>query len=79
MYLSGVKKTYRLTYESEDIRHAVFIKTAAKSRWTVGAHVLKSFCEYFGAKTELLDMYYENDRFTFISYTEKIMNGNGLS
>lgn len=73
----GVKKTYKLTYEAVDVRAAVFNKTTAKSRWSVGAHVLKSFSEYFGAKTEQLDMYYENGRFTFTSYTEKIMNGNG--
>jgi cell cycle checkpoint control protein RAD9A len=74
----GVKKTYKLTYEAVEVRHAVFNKATAKNHWSMGAHVLRSFSEYFGTNTEQLDMYYEASRFTFTSYTEKVMNGNGM-
>ena len=75
----GVKKTYKLTYESSEVMYAVFDKTVSKNHWSIGTHVLKSFGEYFGPKTEQLDIYYEGGRVTFTSYTEKIANGNGMS
>jgi len=74
----GVKQTYKLTYEAVEVRHAVFNKATAKNHWSMGAHVLRSFSEYFGTNTEQLDMYYEASRFTFTSYTEKVMNGNEI-
>ncbi|MCJ1477007.1 hypothetical protein MMC13_005678 [Lambiella insularis] len=74
----GVKKTYRLTYESMEVVYAVFDKNAAQNHWAINAQVLKSFVEYFGAKTEQLDMYYESGRVTFTSYTEKITNGKEI-
>ncbi|MCJ1254509.1 hypothetical protein MMC24_002324 [Lignoscripta atroalba] len=58
--------------------HALFDKSAANNRWSIGAHVLKTFSEYFGTKTEQLDVYCEGGRATFTSYTEKIMDGNEI-
>ena len=72
-----MKKTYKLTYESAKVQHAVFPKDGAKNHWCIGAHVLKSFSEYFGPKAEQLDIYYKTGRTTFTSYTEKIVNGSG--
>ena len=40
--------------------------------------MLRTFIEYFGAGTELLDIYSEEGRVTFTSYTEKVMNDMGL-
>lgn len=74
----GVIKTYRLTYESVEVVHAVFNKDTAKNKWKIGAHVLKSWIEYFGVGTEHLDICSENGRVSFTSYTEKIMDGRGL-
>lgn len=74
----GVIKTYKLTYESIEVMHAVFNKDAARNKWTIGANVLRSFIEYFGATTEQLDIYSENGRAIFTSYTEKVMDGRGL-
>ena len=76
---SGVIKTYRLTYESVEILHALFNKNAAKNTWKMDAGTLKSFVEYFGASTEQLDVSSNNGRTTFMSYTEKVMNGRGLT
>lgn len=57
--------------------HALFNRNAAKNTWKIDATILRSFTEYFGANTEQLDMSSENGRATFMSYTEKVMNGRG--
>ena len=75
--MKGVIKTYKLTYESVEVMHALFNKSAAKNTWTIGSSTLRSFAEYFGANTEQLDISSEGGRATFTSYTEKIMNGQG--
>lgn len=59
--------------------HALFDRNAVKNKWTISASVLRSFVEYFGAATEQLDIYSENGRAQFTSYTEKIMDGKGSS
>ena len=58
--------------------HALFNKNAANNTWTVSASTLRSFAEYFGANTEQLDISSANGRATFTSYTEKVVNGQGL-
>ncbi|KAL9129186.1 MAG: hypothetical protein Q9217_002290 [Psora testacea] len=70
----GVIKTYKLTYESAEVMHALFNKNAAKNTWTINTLTLRCFVEYFGAATEQLDISSEGGRTTFTSYTEKIMN-----
>ncbi|KAI9719826.1 MAG: hypothetical protein M1812_003315 [Candelaria pacifica] len=55
--------------------HALFDKTNANNRWTIQSTVLREFIEHFGPRTEQLDIYSDNGRATFTSYTEKIMNG----
>ncbi len=77
--VQGVIKTYKLTYESVEVMHALFNRNAAKNTWRIGASTLRSFVEYFGANTEQLDISSENGRATFTSYTEKVTNGKGLS
>lgn len=79
MALKGVIKTYKLTYESVEVMHALFDKNTAKNTWTISASTLRSFAEYFGANTEQLDISSEGERTTITSYTEKIMNGRGWS
>lgn len=74
---SGVIKTYKLTYESVEVMHALFNKSTAKNNWTIDATALRSFTEYFGANTEQLEISSEGGRTTFMSYTEKVMNGRG--
>ena len=74
---NGVLKTYRLTYESVEVSAAIFERSAAQNRWTISSRIIRDFIEYFGAKTEYLDIYSEGEKATFTSYTEKIMNGKG--
>ncbi|KAL9597343.1 MAG: hypothetical protein Q9219_005209 [cf. Caloplaca sp. 3 TL-2023] len=76
--LSGVTKIYKLIYEAKKIEHALFNPHGAKNRWRIGANVLRSFIEYFGANTEHLDFYAEGGRATFTSYTEKVANGKEI-
>ena len=57
--------------------NAIFKKETANNRWAIGSDVLKTFVDYFGAGTDQLDLWVENGRVTFTSYTEKIMNGKG--
>lgn len=74
----GVIKTYRLTYEPAEVMHALFDKNSANNRWTIQSNMLKEYIDYFGTRTEHLDIYNEDDRVTFTSYTEKIVNGKGM-
>lgn len=75
----GVIKTYKLTYESVEVMHALFDKKTARNRWRIGSNVLRTFIEYFGAGTEQLDIYSEEGRVAFTSYTEKIATDKGLN
>ncbi|RDI88972.1 hypothetical protein Vi05172_g1006 [Venturia inaequalis] len=70
----GVTKTYKLTYESTEVMHALFDKTTANNRWSMRSPFLKEFSDYFGPKAEQLDVYYEEGKVTFLSFTDKIMS-----
>ncbi|KAI9786189.1 MAG: hypothetical protein M1839_007599 [Geoglossum umbratile] len=74
----GVLKTYKLTYESVEVMHALFDKGLASNRWRISSKPLKEFIEHFGPRTEQLDIYQENGRATFTSYTEKIVDGKEI-
>lgn len=58
--------------------HALFDKKAAKNSWKIGSSVLRTFIEYFGTGTEQLDIYSDEGRVAFTSYTEKVMGDKGL-
>ncbi|KAI6714962.1 hypothetical protein JHW43_002469 [Diplocarpon mali] len=72
----GVLKTYRLTFESVTPMHALFIKESANNSWSISSRTLREFVEHFGPGTEQLDIYSEDGRVSFTSYTEKIVSGN---
>ena len=74
---SGVKKTYKLTYESVEVTHAVFNKGTATNTWRLHALILRPLVDYFSAGTEQLDVVSEGGRTTFTSFTEKVVNGKG--
>ncbi|KAI9723121.1 MAG: hypothetical protein M1828_004369 [Chrysothrix sp. TS-e1954] len=54
---------------------ALFNKASASSRWKIEARTLKQSAEYFGPKTEQLDICYDQEQVTLTSYTEKVMHG----
>lgn len=70
-------KTYRLTYESVEVMHALFDKTTAGQGWSISARVLREYIEFFGPKTEQLDIMALDGKANFTSYTEKIQDGKG--
>ncbi|OWP00456.1 DNA repair protein rad [Marssonina coronariae] len=74
----GVLKTYRLTFESVTPMHALFIKESANNSWSISSRTLREFVEHFGPGTEQLDIYSEDGRVSFTSYTEKIVSGNEI-
>lgn len=75
----GVIKTYKLTYEAVDVMHALFDRNVATNRWSMNAGAMKEYIEFFGTKTEMLDIFAgEDGRAVFKSYTEKIANGKEI-
>lgn len=72
--LTGVTKTYRLTYESVEVMHALFDRSSAPNKWTITSGFLREFTDYFSPKAEQLDMYCEDGKMTFLSFTEKVVN-----
>lgn len=71
-------KTYRLTYEPVEVMHALFDKTAATQGWRISARILREYIEYFGPKTEQLDLLASEGKAVFTSFTEKITDGKGI-
>lgn len=59
--------------------HAMFDKTIATNGWKISSRVLRECIEYFGPRTEQLDMVAKEGKAVFTSFTEKIMDGKGMS
>ncbi|KAG9828765.1 Rad9-domain-containing protein, partial [Aureobasidium melanogenum] len=74
----GVTKTYRLTYESVEVSHALFDKYNAPNGWKISSRILREYIEYFGTKTEQLDLLVKDEKAVFTSFTEKIMDGKEI-
>ncbi|KAI8936896.1 hypothetical protein NX059_006128 [Plenodomus lindquistii] len=75
----GIIKTYKLTYESAEVLHALFDRSVAPNYWSMHSGAVKEYIEYFGTKTEMLDIFAgEDGRCVFKSYTEKISNGKEI-
>jgi cell cycle checkpoint control protein RAD9A len=75
----GVIKTYKLTYEAVDVMHALFDRSVAQNKWSLHASAVREYIEYFGTKTEMLDISAgEDQRCVFKSYTEKVTNGKEI-
>ncbi|KAH0162423.1 Rad9-domain-containing protein, partial [Aureobasidium melanogenum] len=74
----GVTKTYRLTYESVEVSHALFDKHNAPNGWKISSRILREYIEYFGTKTEQLDLLVKDEKAVFTSFTEKIMDGKEI-
>ena len=54
--------------------HALFDKNTASNHWSIRSGFLRQFSEYFGPKAEQLDIYAEDAKVTFLSFTDKIVN-----
>ncbi|RDW90758.1 putative DNA repair protein rad9 [Aspergillus mulundensis] len=71
----GVIKSYKLTYESTTVQHAVFDRTLATNEWTIEPIFLKEIAAHFSPSAEQLDIYSENTKVIFTSFTTKITAG----
>lgn len=58
--------------------HALFDKSTATNQWKVASRILREYIEYFGPRTEQLDIVSKNGKAIFTSFTEKIMNGKEI-
>ena len=56
---------------------ALFDRKAATQGWKIPARVLREYVEFFGSKTEQLDLLARDDKAIFTSYTERIQDGKG--
>ncbi|SMQ47252.1 unnamed protein product [Zymoseptoria tritici ST99CH_1A5] len=72
----GLTKTYRLTYESVEVMHALFDRNTATQGWKISSRILREYVEYFGPKTEQLDLLAKDGKAVFTSFTEKVLEGN---
>lgn len=70
----GVTKTYKLTYESIEVMHALFDKSSTSSEWTIQSRFLREFTDFFSPKAEQLDIYCEDGKVTFLGFTDKVVN-----
>lgn len=75
-FSSGVLKVYRLTFEPTASIHAIFDASINKNRWEISSRTLREFVEHFGPGTEYLDIFSEDGRVSFISFTEKVVSGS---
>ena len=57
---------------------AIFNRSRATNVWKMQAKMLRELSEYFGPRTEQLDIYSEEGNVTLTSYTEKVVHGKGL-
>ncbi|EEH20637.2 hypothetical protein PABG_02868 [Paracoccidioides brasiliensis Pb03] len=74
----GVVKTYKLTYETVEVQHALFDKSKTKNQWAIDSKYLREIIEHFGPSAELLDIFSENNRAVFTSFTTKVADGKEI-
>ncbi|KAK2861471.1 hypothetical protein FQN49_004167, partial [Arthroderma sp. PD_2] len=74
----GVLKTYKLTYEPADVQHALFDRSGVQNEWTVDSKLLREILDHFGRSAEQLDIYPDDGRAVFTSFTEKVMAGTEI-
>lgn len=75
---AGMIRIYSLTYESVNIMHALFDKTTATQGWRISSRILREYVEFFGPRTEQLDLLAQDSKAIFTSFTEKIQDGKGM-
>lgn len=75
---TGMTKTYRLTYESVEVMHALFDKTSATQGFRISSRTLREYTEHFGPKTEQLDLVAQDGKVTFTSFTERSADQKGI-
>ncbi|KAI4723434.1 Rad9-domain-containing protein [Aureobasidium sp. EXF-10727] len=57
-----------------EVSHALFDKYNAPNGWKISSRILREYIEFFGTKTEQLDLLVKEEKAIFTSFTEKIMD-----
>ncbi|EME76845.1 uncharacterized protein MYCFIDRAFT_14840, partial [Pseudocercospora fijiensis CIRAD86] len=71
----GMTKTFRLTYESSEVMHALFDRTTASQGFRISSRVMREYVEYFHPKTEQLDLLAQDGKVVLTSFTDKVQDG----
>lgn len=71
-------KTFRLTYESSEVMHALFDRTTASQGFRISSRVMREYVEYFHPKTEQLDFLAQDGKVVLTSFTDKVQDGKGM-
>nr|KMM69302.1 DNA repair protein rad9, variant [Coccidioides posadasii RMSCC 3488] len=74
----GVVKTYKLIYEPVEVQHAVFDKSKTQNKWVIDSKFLREIVEYFGPTAEQLDIFTDNGKAIFTSFTTRVTNGKEI-
>ncbi|KAK2784466.1 hypothetical protein FQN53_008455, partial [Emmonsiellopsis sp. PD_33] len=74
----GVVKTYKLTYEAVEIQHAIFDKSKTENQWAIDSKFLREIIDHFSPSAEQLDVFSENNRAVFTSFTTKVVDGKEI-
>ncbi|KAE8329048.1 Rad9-domain-containing protein [Aspergillus sergii] len=74
----GVIKSYKLTYEPTTVNHAVFDRTKTTNQWSIEPRFLREITDHFSPSAEQLDIYSENGKAVFTSFTTKITDGKEI-
>jgi cell cycle checkpoint control protein RAD9A len=74
--VSDLVKTFALTYEAIDLNHPVFDRNNSLNRWTIKSSFLRENLDFFSPKVEQLDIFHDQDKMTFVSFTNKAPSAN---
>lgn len=77
--ISGVVKTYKLTYEPVMAQHALFDNTRTQNQWIADAKFLREIIEHFAPAAEQLDISSDGGKAAFTSFTAKVTQGTGMA
>ncbi|KAI9368498.1 Rad9-domain-containing protein [Aspergillus egyptiacus] len=71
----GVIRSYKLTYESTMVQHAIFDRSMATNEWSIEPKFMKEITDHFSPSAEQLDIYAESTKAIFTSFTTKLTDG----
>jgi cell cycle checkpoint control protein RAD9A len=53
--------------------HAIFDRSPSMNYWSIKSSFLKENLDFFSPKVEQLDIHHEDDKMTFLSFTNKVV------
>ena len=71
-------KLYKLTYEPANVQHAIFDRTRSRNQWALESKLLREIIDHFSPSAEQVDIYPDNEKVVYTSFTTKISDGKGI-